>query len=293
MSTPADESPAINLANDAIDFAHDAKIDIVDNYSALAAPPDEVSKWLDYARLAHVKVGINMTYFVDPTTDMANQQFYDHYGATLDDQVDGIVNQLKSDPSYDAVARFFVDERPGNSAMAEQFGTRLDILVARIKKLTDRPIKLNIEHGADDATFMASLKGRVDQLMPDYYPFPEILGPGGSVAQYGSIDKIREIARDVHAVFGTNGGMAVQGFSWSVNEPDRAKKYGFPAENTPGTNHGAPLVEDMVAMARMAIDEGVCHFSFFHLEYADAIGGQRQNIYEAAREIRPLLESSC
>ena len=97
----ADGSNDINLANDAIDFARKAKIDIVNNYSALDANPSDLSNWLAYTRKNRdkfdVKVGINMTYFVDPRTDAPNQQYYDLYGSTMEDQKEPTVKLIRAD----------------------------------------------------------------------------------------------------------------------------------------------------------------------------------------------------
>jgi hypothetical protein len=129
-------------------------------------------------------------------------------------------------------------------------------------------------------TYLAQMKTAVDQIMVDYYPYPDqTTSASASHQSYGSIDDTSVVGQALKAAAGNNTWFIDQGFSWQA-EMSTANQFDF------GPNPGAPDAQWMIYMAQLALQSGARNLAFFSYEYASQTPGQLAQIKLAVNYLK-------
>jgi hypothetical protein len=269
--------PGTAEANEALQFAHDARVDQIINYSILNASPNDIDDYLTRARAQNVQIVVSLKDLLGPADlDPANEHFHAQFGGDTNEA--RVANIVKLFDGYSAVWGYFIsDELPQDVNGLAQWGAPLADRYDQIKQLSSKPVLASVWR--NPVGFLKTVKQGTDHLMMDYYPYPE--GPGQT---YGPVADIKPVAEDVFEAAGSNGWFAIQAFSYAKNEPDTGKRFNFPE----GPGSGAPSTNQMVKMARLALDGGVKNLAFFSYGYARDIPGQLDELQDAIARIRTV-----
>lgn len=277
----------------ALKFAHENHIDQIINYSVINAAPKARDDYLVEADHLGVSIIVSIKDLLGATDlDPPNAAFHQYYGnyvhpelklagqtPTIDQQVEGIVKLL--DP-YPAVGGYYIsDELPQDPTGPESLAKWRDPLqhrYAQIHSLSHKPTKVSLywTAGTSRVEFMRDVKQWTDELMVDYYPFPE-----GAGHRLGPLAEIGQAGAAISSSAGAHGWFIFQAFSWDV-EPATAANLGF----APGSP--APDAAAMVNMARRAVKGGARNLALFSYEYMTKTPGQTQEVRLALSKIRTM-----
>ncbi len=272
----------------ALQFAQDAGIDAVINYSLINADTKSIEEYLQYADKIGRKVVPSLKDFAtEINTDPVNSGYHDQYGSSNGERVINMVRSLEAMKGHGAIWGYlYADEPVINHDIPFNAGDVANLVKPRyeqIKAVTDKPVLL--AHWRMPLPDLQTLATVSDHLMMDYYPYPE-----GENQTYGTLDAIESIAGDIKAAAGNSSWFALQAFSYYLSEPDKIQRFTFPPQ-PPDTNQGAPDADVMVDMANRALKGCVRHLAFFSYGYALQVGEhQLNNIKLAVKEIRALPE---
>ena len=283
--------PGTSEATAALDFAKSANINLVINYSGINEKPAVVKQYLDAAQARGVQVALSLKDLLggpnlvsDPALDQdpGNLGMHKTYGVTPDDQVGEIIKDFDSHP---AVWGYLIsDELPQDPAGDQGLNKWLRPLQDRnalLKGLTDKPTLTTMYWGDQREEFLKQVKTGTDQLMVDYYPYPDTRAVPGKF--YGSTLDSFKVGQTVQTVAGNGSWFGLQGFSWQA-EPDTAANFTF------GPNPPAPNADWMTYMAQLALRGGVRNLAVFSYGYAQATPGQLDQVKRAVSQIRALPE---
>ena len=270
---------------EALQFAYEAGIDDVINYSSVNSDAAARDTYLKYAEQLGVNVIVSVKDFVGPVDhDPDNQHFHAQYGSTNGDRVMNIAQTFDSNPYAKAVWGYFVADEPEGKEL-----TYADVRVRhdQIKSVSSKPTMSSYWRFNKDELALRAQGS--DHLMMDFYPYPE--GPNQT---YGKVEDIESIARDMKSVAGHNSWFALQAFSYQISEPPLREKFNFPIQEREA-NFGAPGVDVMVDMASRALQGGVQNLAIFSYGYAKQLLDQEgidqlNKIKLAVSRIRALPE---
>ncbi len=281
--------PGTDRATEALDFAHDAGIDIVFNYSAVNSETAAIDSYLAYAAEKNVRVGVSFKDFYgdkDLDPDPGNQAIHNFYGSTNIERVTKLTQAFEASPAGNGIWGYFLADEPEGvdpDASAADIAAKVKIQHDIVKSITSKPTLS--AHWRLPSVDLQTLAQGSDNLMMNYHPYPD--GPNQT---YGPVEDIESVARDTAAAAGDNSWFNLQAFSYYVNEPYKIEPFGFPS-SPPDSNQGAPDTQQMVDMAKRALKGGVCHLGFFSYGYAKQVGDhQLANLKEAIRIIHELPE---
>jgi hypothetical protein len=252
--------------------AKEAGFDELINYSSMNAAPSQVRSYLDEAQ----RLGVGIVYSIkdilgDKDADDANAALHEeHYGKTTDQQATAVTKQFVTHP---AVTRVLIsDELPGNRDDLDEWLPHLKKRYDQIKSITDKPVVVVLYWSGADPEFYGAVKKFADDFAIDFYPLPKN-------SRYGLESDIPAIGATLKQVAGDDGWFALQAFGWGATDHPEGEGLGYTARR-----YDAPNADQMVAMAKLAVEGGARNLIFYSL--ADPNRADLAQVKKAVAQIR-------
>ncbi len=216
-------------------------------------------------------------------------------GINTDAEFEAIVNWFENSPYHSVISRYYLsDELPGSLDDVAQNLPLLKHRFDELHRITKKHALVTMYNNGDgNQKFLGMVKTATDDLVGDYYAYPDNTrdygnppGPDGQTQTYGTVAYMGTMAAAVVSSAGSkHSGMAIQAFSYAVNEPDNVTHFHFPP-NPAKSNQGAPPPDVMVQTIRDLVKAHVKNILFYFYPYMTQIPGETQAVQSVIRTVR-------